>query len=156
EIRVIGRLEAPLSKIESPSYPIEIQDQDLDAGRFSLRLTPDHHLPDQDFVLFMWAKAAEIAPALLLYRAPQPPGAFLLTVLPDRDLVPPRVAGREMIFVLDRSGSMRGAPLDQARRALSSCLRTLGPKDTFRLITFDDRVEELCEDALLWSQTTLE
>ena len=48
---------------------------------------------------------------------------------------------REFIFILDRSGSMSGEPIRQARNALRACLRTLAPKDTFRILLFDNSLE---------------
>jgi Ca-activated chloride channel family protein len=63
-------------------------------------------------------------------------------------LVPSRTFGqrseapRQVVFVLDRSGSMEGAPIKQARRALEACLGALAASDRFGLVAFDDRIEE--------------
>jgi Ca-activated chloride channel family protein len=43
---------------------------------------------------------------------------------------------RDMVLVLDTSGSMRGVKMEQARKALKYCLENLGPKDRFALINF--------------------
>jgi Ca-activated chloride channel family protein len=53
---------------------------------------------------------------------------------------------RRIVILLDRSGSMQGAPLDQARKAIQACLATLSPNDSFHLVAFDDRLERMCQD----------
>ena len=57
---------------------------------------------------------------------------------------PPELAqrpGQAIVVVLDRSGSMRGEPLDAAKRALIDLVRRLSPQDVFGLVTFDAHVE---------------
>lgn len=49
--------------------------------------------------------------------------------------------GRTLVIVLDRSGSMAGAPLEGAKQAIGSLIRRLAPQDAFGLITFDDQAE---------------
>jgi Ca-activated chloride channel family protein len=48
---------------------------------------------------------------------------------------------RRAVIVLDRSGSMEGAAITQARKAIKACLRALAEADSFGLVAFDDRVE---------------
>ena len=50
---------------------------------------------------------------------------------------------RRTVIVLDRSGSMQGAPIDQARKAIDACLAALGPDDSFGLVAFSNSVESL-------------
>ncbi|MCD9198322.1 vWA domain-containing protein [Aeromicrobium wangtongii] len=46
-----------------------------------------------------------------------------------------------LVVVLDRSGSMDGAPLDHAKDALCDVVDRLAPTDTFGLVTFDNQVD---------------
>ena len=64
--------------------------------------------------------------------------------------------GKELIFLLDRSGSMGGAKMDQAREALKACLRALNPADSFGIIAFDDRMEQFCPLPQPFMQRTLD
>src|SRR5262249_50946209 len=64
---------------------------------------------------------------------------FTLMVHPPEKLIDVPREPREMIFVIDCSGSMQGQPLDIARRALIRCLKRLEPDDTFQIIQFSDR-----------------
>ncbi|MBN1370663.1 MAG: VWA domain-containing protein [Anaerolineaceae bacterium] len=121
----------------SPSHPIETTR--LDERRFQVRLAGDQ-IPDRDFVLRYTVSGADIRPAA--WTSEHKDGNFFLATLipptPETDVeVPPR----EFIFVLDRSGSMNGGPIMQARNALRACLRVLGTEDNFRILLFDHELE---------------
>lgn len=57
-------------------------------------------------------------------------------------------AARKVVFVLDRSGSMQGSPIEQARRAIEACLGALSAGDEFGLVVFDNRTEVFAERLL--------
>src|SRR5207245_5616267 len=86
---------------------------------------------NRDFVL-RWRIAGEQVKSQLLVHG----GFALLSVVP-----PARQgflgAARDVVFVLDRSGSMQGPKMASAARACASLLRTLGPRDRFSLQAFD-------------------
>ncbi|HZR10470.1 MAG TPA: VIT domain-containing protein, partial [Myxococcales bacterium] len=107
------------------------------AGPESLRvaLSREHEPLDRDFVL-RWRIASEQVKSHLLVN-----GGFALL-----SLVPPARAGflgvpRDVVFVLDRSGSMQGPKMASAARACALLLRTLGPRDRFMVQAFDNVVE---------------
>src|SRR3954471_21954356 len=90
---------------------------------------------DRDFVL-RWRLASEKVRSQVVVHG----GYAMLS------LVPPAREGflgpaRDVVFVLDRSGSMQGAKMASAARACALLLRTLGPRDRFAALAFDDRVE---------------
>jgi Ca-activated chloride channel family protein len=60
----------------------------------------------------------------------------LLTVVPPREDAPARAVPRDLIFLLDTSGSMSGEPLAQARRVVSALIDTLTDDDRLELIEF--------------------
>src|SRR5262249_13339174 len=66
-------------------------------------------------------------------------GTCLLTVLPPAEA--PGARPRDVVVVLDRSGSMRGWKMVAARRATARIVDTLTSADRFAVIAFDDRVE---------------
>ena len=90
---------------------------------------------DRDFVLRWKLAGATLKPQLLVH------GEFAMVSLlpPARDGF--LGAARDVVFVLDRSGSMQGAKLASASRACALLLRTLGPRDRFSALAFDDVVE---------------
>jgi Ca-activated chloride channel family protein len=90
---------------------------------------------DRDFVLRWRLAGAEVKSQLLVH------GEFAML-----SLLPPAREGflgpaRDVVFVLDRSGSMQGVKMASAARACALLLRTLGPRDRFAVEAFDEVVE---------------
>ena len=65
-----------------------------------------------------------------------PRGGFFTLILQPPDPPPPNFAPKELVFVLDTSGSMCGFPIEKAKESMRLALDGLNPRDTFNLITF--------------------
>ncbi|HXI92195.1 MAG TPA: VIT domain-containing protein [Blastocatellia bacterium] len=142
----------PADDPNSPSHEVEITR--MDERRFGIRLL-GHVIPNKDFVLRY--RVADTAVRAAACTSISEGGAtVLITALPPRLTDDSEPSPREFIFVIDRSGSMSGEPLLQARNALRSCLRSMGPQDTFNIQAFDDRVEWFSESANLVAQAAVE
>ncbi|MFO0629041.1 MAG: VWA domain-containing protein [Polyangiales bacterium] len=63
---------------------------------------------------------------------------------------------RTVLFLVDRSGSMEGRPMEAAKRAVRGSLRALGSKDRFNLIAFDDRLEALARSPRRFDDAALQ
>ena len=123
----------------SPSHPLLITRGS--GSHFTVRLD-GAHLPDHDFVL-RWRMDGDSVQFPAWHAPAKNAGTFLATFIPPMpDLAAPPIP-REYLFVLDRSGSMRGGPIRQAVNALRACLRSLNPQDTFAILLFDDQIEWL-------------
>jgi Ca-activated chloride channel homolog len=110
-----------------------------DERRFTVMLPADT-LPNKDFVLRYSVASGAVQPVAWV-SAEAGVETMLLTLLPPRltdDIAP---EPREFIFVVDRSGSMNGGPLEQAKNALRACLRAMNPTDSFTIQAFDDKIE---------------
>ncbi|MBN1424527.1 VWA domain-containing protein [Candidatus Fermentibacteria bacterium] len=103
--------------------------------------------PDTDFQLFFAPEApSDVGIDVLTYRekADADGGFFLLLASPAVGLEGARVVEKDVVFVLDTSGSMaeRGK-IDQAKRALSFCLKNLNRGDRFEVVRFSTEAEAL-------------
>jgi len=84
-------------------------------------------------------------------------GTFALTVIPDLAAgLARRGARSEVVFVLDRSGSMEGSSMVEAKTALRLCLRQLREGDRFCILAFDDTLEQLDATLVPFGRATLE
>jgi len=110
---------------------------ETDDNRFTVDLTTT---PNKDFRMQWTVSTEELRTASWGSKADDGE-TYLITLLPPRLTDTLEVAPREFIFVLDRSGSMNGAPIKQAVNALRACIRALDTKDTFTIQAFDDRIE---------------
>jgi Ca-activated chloride channel family protein len=97
---------------------------------------------DRDFELD-WRSAA-VDPTLGLFREHTDYGDFVMATItpPVVQLAAPTLP-REMVFVIDNSGSMGGESMDEAKASLIYALKTLQPQDHFNIIRFDDTMTQL-------------
>jgi len=97
-------------------------------------------LPDKDFSLYYGLSGEDFGLNLLSYRESGEDGFFLLLVAPDVETeAGPRVA-KDVICVLDVSGSMKGEKIVQAKEALRFVLGSLHDEDRFNVISFSTGV----------------
>jgi Ca-activated chloride channel family protein len=100
-------------------------------------------LLDKDFQMFYQLGDKDVGLTALTYRPlAGENGYFLLLATPKVQLSPGYQVPRDMVLVLDTSGSMRGPKMDQARKALKYCLENLGPKDRFGVMNFATTVNK--------------
>jgi Ca-activated chloride channel family protein len=134
----------PLAGVESSLHTVAVDD--LDDGRLRVRVHPGERV-DRDFVLRLRLGSPDaITSSLALApdeRTEVPAdfgsGSFVLTMLPPSETGKPRP--RDVVFVLDRSGSMGGWKMVAARRATARIVDTLGSADRFTVLAFDNVIE---------------
>ena len=88
-------------------------------------------IPNKDFILKYGVAGRRIEDAVLTHT-----GYFTLLLQPPDRVQPEEIAPKELVFVLDTSGSMSGFPIEKAKEAMGLALDGLHPRDTFNLITF--------------------
>jgi Ca-activated chloride channel family protein len=145
----VGRL----AEIASPSHEVDIAEE---RGRSVVTLRDPAAVPDRDLVLRYRPVGDGYAAAAFVQRVEGRPGALLLMLTPRAVPAPDEVLPREVLFVFDRSGSMGGASIAQARNALRSCLRALNPGDSFNIFPFDNYVERLAPAPLPFTQAAVD
>ena len=135
DISVAVTLDAglPIDWIASPSHEVVI-DRPA-ATRATVRLRGGQAIPNKNFVLKYDVAGGRIQDAVLTHRSGNNGYFSVILQPPDkvtvRDLTP-----KEIVFVLDTSGSMSGFPIEKAKEAMDLALAGLNPFDTFNLITF--------------------
>jgi Ca-activated chloride channel family protein len=126
----------PISAIYSPSHNIAIN-RGEDETRFSAGFEQSFFVPDQDFSLYWGIDSENINVNLLSYREDaNDDGFFMLLVQPPLELPEDQIQPRDIIVVLDQSGSMEGPKWEQAQDAANYVLENLNPRDRFNVILF--------------------
>jgi Ca-activated chloride channel family protein len=120
----------------------EVAIERADARSAHIQLKDSATIPNKDFVLRYDVAGGAIQDALLTHRSDK--GGFFTMILqpPDRVAVED-VTPKELVFVLDTSGSMEGFPIEKAKETMKLALESLNPSDTFNLITFAGDTEIL-------------
>jgi Ca-activated chloride channel family protein len=91
----------------------------------------------RDLALMYSLRQDPLAAGLLAYRESGEDGTFMLTLTPKVEDAAATAAPKDVVFVLDRSGSMSDdGKIDQAKRALQYCVSRLGPNDRFGIVDF--------------------
>jgi len=99
-------------------------------------------LLDRDFQLFYTLSEKDFGLTLMTYRPdPAKPGMFLILLSPKSEINAAERAPRDVAFVVDTSGSMKGEKIEQVKKALASCLDQLDPKDRFAIVQFSTAAE---------------
>jgi Ca-activated chloride channel family protein len=128
----------PIQELRSKTHDIDVDRQS--ASRATVRLRDEAVLPNKDFILKYDVAGAQIADAILTSPSPGRSkgagGYFTMILQPPARLPESDIEPKELVFVVDTSGSMWGFPLEQAKRVISRALDELYPGDTFNLITF--------------------
>ena len=122
-----------IDKIDSKTHPTDIQRPDAHSAL--LRLKDEVTIPNKDFILRYDVAGEAIQDALLTHRS-EKGGYFTLILQPPERVTAEDVTPKELVFVLDTSGSMQGFPIEKAKETMKLALDSLYPADTFNLITF--------------------
>jgi Ca-activated chloride channel family protein len=124
----------PIKAIYSPSHPVVI-DRD---GAYRARVGWEDRdvAPDKDFALYYTVSEADLGVNLLSFKEWDEDGFFMLLVAPDVEVDDAQVLDKDVILVLDTSGSMEGEKIEQAKDALLFVLNNLNPEDRFNIVEF--------------------
>ena len=134
DLKILGAID----EIGSPSHTIRV------AGGSSVSLARDHDVPNRDLVLdvrFDGSTTQVLSGAVNGKRN-------FAAIIPSSAFGSASPAARRIVFLLDRSGSMKGAPMEQAKKSVEACLAVLNEDDQFGLIAFDDKLEPLNPDLM--------
>jgi Ca-activated chloride channel family protein len=135
DISIQVKLDAgiPIDSVNSKSH--EIESTMLTAASYVVKLKDEATIPNKDFILRYDVAGKRIEDAVLTHRDERG-GYFTLILQPPDTFRPQDVTPKEIVFVLDTSGSMSGFPIEKAKEAMKMALDGLNPQDTFNLITF--------------------
>ena len=143
-LKVVLDAGVPLARVDSPYHPITMRD--ADGGRI-VELAEGSVPANRDFEL-KWAPAASHAPQAALFTEQKGDKRYaLLMVMPPAKEVATVRLPREVVFVIDTSGSMSGSSIVQAREALELAIARLGEQDSFNVVEFNSYAKALYADA---------
>src|SRR6202008_495082 len=148
---VAGRVELeskePLRNVYSPTHAIDVKRSN--DRRSLVSFESESGKEPQDFQLFYTISKEDFGLTLLTHREPGKQGYFLLMISPKDDWADQEYSAKDVVFVVDTSGSMaEEGKMEKARAALLYGVRILRPQDRFNIISFAGE-EHLMEARLI-------
>lgn len=136
----------PLELVASRYHPVTIDEAD---GTYDVRFAQSGIAMDHDFEL-IWRPTRAAQPRAMVFSEDKggEPHLLLMLVPPTDDSAPTVVLPRDLVFVIDTSGSMHGVSIEQARRSLQLALDGLRPTDRFNVIEFNSVTDGLFADSV--------
>jgi Ca-activated chloride channel homolog len=145
----------PIVNVYSPTHSLSVarsNDREL-----TVNFEREQGLLDKDFQLFYSLGDKDVGLTAMTYRpVSKENGYFMFLISPRVELAKEYVVPRDMVLVLDTSGSMRGVKMDQARKALKYCLNNLNSQDRFAVINFATGVNKYKDSLVEASQEQIE
>ncbi|MGI8544043.1 MAG: VIT and vWA domain-containing protein [Aridibacter sp.] len=143
QIEIIGN-EA-LRNIYSPSHTVEVNNKGEKTATVSFETKGNSN----DFQLFYGMSDKDFGMSLLTYREPGKDGYFLLTISPSEKLSNREIVEKDVVFVIDTSGSMADeGKMTKAQPALNFGIQSLNEGDRYNVINFSGE-EHLMETGLI-------
>ncbi len=137
----------PLEIIASRYHPVNVSEAN---GRYAVSLAGGTAPMDQDFEL-LWRPTPDTAPRAMAFTETiaGDPYYLLMVMPPSVESASASAIPREMIFIIDTSGSMHGVSIAQAKKALRRALQGLRPGDRFNVIAFSSNPNPLYPSAVV-------
>jgi len=135
DISLAINLEAgvPIQNLLSISHKIDVTDISNHAK--TLQLHPSDTLPNKDFVL-RYEVAGQTPEMATIAHHDERGGFFTLIIQPQRTVTEEEVMPRELIFIVDTSGSMSGFPIEKSKEAMRKLIKGMRSSDTFNVVRF--------------------
>ena len=145
-----------ISNIHSPSHQIQIEflDKSLDKSfeqpldnKILVKLDKEDTIPNKDLIL-RYQVAGEETQSNLITQSDSHGGHFAVYLIPALEYHSDNIIPKDIVFLVDTSGSQQGLPLKQCQELMRLFIQGLNPDDTFSILDFSDRVRQLSDKPL--------
>jgi Ca-activated chloride channel homolog len=155
EIDLDVRSAVAIKNLFSPTHPLDLQ---YDGDRHvTSKLSTVGGEQAENFQLIYSLSDEEFGMSLITYRKEGEDGYFLLMLSPKVEFDADRISAKDVVFVIDTSGSMEGDKLKQAKEALRFGLsRTLNEDDRFNIVAFESSIKTLSGEMIQATRANIE
>jgi len=138
DVSVITNIKSniPLRSVYSSSHNIGLK---LKENEATAAYEENNAKPDKNFILHYTVSQKDVGLNLMTHRGTGKKGYFMLLVSPGE--VAKVETAKDIIFVIDTSGSMAGEKIEQVKNALKFCLKNLKGSDRFNIIDFSTNID---------------
>ncbi|MEA3312687.1 MAG: VIT domain-containing protein [candidate division WOR-3 bacterium] len=129
----------PIQNFSCPSH--EIVKEESGERRVVVEIAQGDQIPNKDFIFRYDVAGSKPEYALLTHAKGPNDGYFMLMIQPKASFKIAEITPRELVFVVDRSGSMSGFPIEKVKEAMKLCVENMHPDDYFQVISFSYTAE---------------
>jgi len=130
----------PVRSLVCPSHSGDAEVRRERNGTGTVTLKQRNVRPDRDLIVY-YGLGGDLAVDVVAHRKPGEDGYFMLSISPPAGDRQEPERSKDLVFVVDTSGSMAGEKLEQAKGALRYCLNSLSPGDRFGIVRFSTEAE---------------
>ena len=134
----------PISDVESPTHRVSIQRA---SSTVRLKLANEDTIPNKDLIL-RYRVAGASTQATVLTQGDERGGHFATYLIPAVKYNPKEIVPKDVVFLIDTSGSQSGFPIEQSKELMRQFIKGLNPQDTFTIIDFANTTTQLSEKPL--------
>jgi Ca-activated chloride channel family protein len=128
-----------IQDVRSPSHQIQIERQGY---RMRVKLAGGDTIPNKDLIL-RYQVAGDRTQTTVLSQADDRGGHFAVYLIPAIEYRPEQFVPKDVVFLIDTSGSQGGAPLMKCQELMRRFINGLNPHDTFAIMDFSDTTRQL-------------
>ncbi|MEG4817799.1 VIT domain-containing protein [Microcoleus sp. K5-D4] len=159
DIGVTLEIEAgiPIRNVNSPSHQLQIEyfdspqtslaSEQTNGQRVRIQLANQDTIPNKDLIV-RYQIAGGKTQSTVLTQADARGGHFAVYLIPAIEYKTDEIVPKDVVFLVDTSGSQSGAPLQQCQALLRQFINGLNPGDTFSILDFSDSVRQLSQQPL--------
>jgi Ca-activated chloride channel homolog len=143
----------PIKNVYSPTHEIKFEEKK--GWDISVTWKQNNYLPKHPFVLYYQTDNKDVAASLVAHKELDEAGHFMLMLSPTigkgaGQITAKQVLPKDVVFCVDTSGSMLDkGKMEQARKALEYCVKTLRPGDRFNIVDFSTTARSFHADGLV-------
>lgn len=127
----------PVKNIRSVLHRVAVHGS---GSQRTVTLDQTDRIPNKDFILQYETSGTAIEDGVLTHAQSSGNGYFTLILQPPRRPQVSQITPKEMVFVIDSSGSQMGWPIEKAKETMKYCIENMNPGDTFQLLSFANDV----------------
>ena len=146
ELVVNGEIKSsiPIASLYSPTHKVDFtKKSDGKSAKFSMEA--NGKVPESHLKIFMTSAEKEVGTGFTAYRK-DGDGYFMVVLSPQENLKDTAPMPKDVIFVLDTSGSMSGDKIKQAKKSLDYCLNALRDEDRFNVVRFSTETDVFAKE----------
>lgn len=142
----------PITQVRSYSHRILTEPK---AGEMTVRLAPTDTIPNKDMILRYRASGDRTRAGVLTQRDSRG-GHFALHLTPAVRYDANQVVPRDLVFLIDTSGSQSGDAIEKSKVLMRRFIQGLNPRDTFNIVDFASSTSRLADQPLANTQANRE